>query len=201
MDRVILIGSGVALSRPLFVCQQLSLGVEVDEFDPHEDFGRFEGIMKKSASLPVFVALSPVYLNLGRSIFLKKARLARLKLVNLISPDAVVSKSCQLGENVLVDQDVIIKSGVTLGDGVYLGRGVELGSDVKIRNYAWIEDGARIGNGADFGSCSILGKGAILGSISVGARCELSAAKSYLEDITALEHHLPGNRTSIKFFT
>lgn len=118
------------------------------------------------------------------------------KSVNIIHPDAVVSKEAKLGSGILIEcgclvtpqpvigNNVVINTGSQvnhdniIGDHVYIASGVVLSGGVTIKKNTLIDDGVIVTLGKTVGENCIIGAGAVVtrdvedNSIAFGSPCK-----------------------------
>lgn len=117
--------------------------------------------------------------------------------VNIIHPDAVVSKDAKMGTGILIEcgclitpqpvigNNVVVNTGSQVNhdniveDHVYIASGVILSGGVKIRENTLLDDGVIVTLGKSIGKNSLIGAGAVVtkdipdNSIAYGSPCKV----------------------------
>jgi len=193
MERVLIIGAGpLARIVPEVVanCNSLELIGFVDIA------GERRSLVGDAAEFPVYEkAQFPRELknNLGefsvliagslrglRPQLITETEEAGLTFINIIHPGAIIARSANLGQSVLLLPGVIIGPGASIGsyvtlssaatidhdsiveDGVTLGPGVHLAGGITVKGGTLIGVGACATNGVTIGSNSIIGAGSVV---------------------------------------
>src|SRR5215472_13536425 len=81
------------------------------------------------------------------------------RVVNVIHPAAVISKTAALGKGVAIMAGVVVNSGVLIGDNVILNTGVLVDHDCRIGDHVHIAPGVVLSGGVTVGAYSHLGTG------------------------------------------
>jgi sugar O-acyltransferase (sialic acid O-acetyltransferase NeuD family) len=104
--------------------------------------------------------------------------------VNVIHPDADISRTATLGRGVFLSGLNKIGSRTRVGDWVILGAYTCLGLDISIREGMFAGPGVFVAGGGSVGARSFLGAGTIVSNeVSIGADCVVGAKSLVLRDL------------------
>ncbi|MBX9913785.1 MAG: acetyltransferase [Pseudomonadaceae bacterium] len=154
MKSLIVVGEGRALEQACETARESGLDFIKLEL-PSADRYNFDlsDLFKiyAAADADVFVALDERAVNYPRHKLLAEVRLAGYRLVNIVSPRAIVA------------------SDVSLLGNVYIGPGCNLANDCRIGLGSWLGQQVIIEMGANLGACTTLHAGVVLGhSVKIG---------------------------------
>jgi len=129
------------------------------------------------------VAICP--LESPRKIHLiNQVRAMGIQLVNLIHPTAYVSRTVEIGENVIINSGAQIAANSQLGDHVIINRGALIGHDVIINDLCYISPGVNIASHVCVGSKTKIGMGAnIIENTQIGENCLIGAGSLITQDV------------------
>lgn len=91
------------------------------------------------------------------------------KPINLIHPNSVISKSCNLGLGNVIMSNVVLNSSVKLGNGIIINTSSTVDHDSKLENFSSLAPGVNIGGNVTVGErTSILIGASIKHNIKIG---------------------------------
>lgn len=82
--------------------------------------------------------------------------------VNIIHPDAVVSKSAKIGQGVLIESGCLITPSPVIGDNVVINTGSQVNHDNVIESHVYIASGVILSGGVTIGENTLLDDGVIV---------------------------------------
>lgn len=176
MKSLVLLGEGGALEQAYETaheggsdCIRIKLpSADQYNFDLSEFFNDYA-----AASVDVFVALDERAVNYPRHKLIAEVRLAGYKLVNIVSPRAIVSNDVGLQGNVYVGPGCNVASGCRIGLGSWLGQQVIIEQGARLGACTTLHAGVVLGRSVRVGKGTTLGCGSVvLASSEIGSRCE-----------------------------
>lgn len=104
--------------------------------------------------------------------------------VNIIHPNAVVSKSARLGSGILIECGCLVTPQPIIGDNVVINTGSQVNHDNVIENHVYIASGVILSGGVTIKQNTLLDDGVIvtLGQ-SVGSNCIIGAGSVVTKQI------------------
>lgn len=132
----------------------------------------------------VFLGVGGVGDNRPRAeIFGRLCRLG-LRVVNVIHPTAVISRTAVLGNGIAIMAGVVVNSGVRIGDNVIVNTGVLLDHDCRIEDHVHIAPGAVLSGGVRVGPYSHVGTGAsVRQNVSIGSGATVGVGSAVVSDV------------------
>jgi len=132
----------------------------------------------------VFLGVGGVGDNRPRAeIFGRLCRLG-LRVVNVIHPTAVISKTAMLGNGVAVMAGAVINTGAQIGDNVIVNTGVLLEHDCCIGDHVHIAPGVVLSGGVRVGSYSHVGTGSsVRQNVSIGSGTIVGVGSAVVSDV------------------
>lgn len=128
-----------------------------------------------------FVAIGS---NKHRKACLELVALRGFRLVNAISPRAVVSKYACLGRGIAIMPGAVINAGAQLGDGVIVNTNASVDHDCVIGACSHIGPGATVAGCVRVGEGSFLGSGSsVIPRINVGLWTTVGAGSVVVKDL------------------
>lgn len=125
-----------------------------------------------------FCAIGYGNFNQNRAGCVQKMLAKGLQPISVISRQAIVDDSAQIGPNCYVGPGAIIDAGVHLGSAVTILPGAIIGHDSLLSDNAYICQGVNIPGFVRIGSNSFIGTGAIFSDgVSVGDFCFIKAGE------------------------
>jgi len=99
-----------------------------------------------------------------------------IALSTIVSSDAVVSTSCEIGAGAVIMPGAVVNADVIVGSGAILNTGSVVEHDARVGRFVHIAPHATLGGGSQAGDLTLVGMGAaLLPAIRVGKRCVLGA--------------------------
>lgn len=148
------------------------------------DFSSLDNLIKKGDE--AFVSFDERFGNFKRTELMNYVANRGVKLINIISPRAMIAIDVKIGVNVFVGDGCIIGSGSRIDYNSVILPGANIGNKTHISASNWIESGVQIGSHTTIGSNSKVCTGAIIASnIKIGRNCLLGWRKYYDSDISA----------------
>jgi acetyltransferase-like isoleucine patch superfamily enzyme len=173
---LVLLGQGHALTQAQETARACGLqhrtfeppSADRHNFDLSEFFAGFP-----PAETEVFVALDERAVNYARHTLIANVRLAGYRLVNLISPQAVVDPGVRLMGNVHIGPGCSLATGTSIGVGSWLSRQVVAEHAVRLGACTTLHAGVLLGHDVEIGQGSTLGSGSTArAGTKVGRHCE-----------------------------
>lgn len=122
--------------------------------------------------------------NRVRNRMIRVIQAAGFELINVIAPDAVVSRRSSVGKGVLIQHGVIVNACADIGDGAILNTGCTVDHDCVIGQCAHIAPGVHISGSSRIGEESFLGVGScVRDGVTVGDRVMIGAGAAVVRDI------------------
>lgn len=123
-----------------------------------------------------------------RSNLIKTVEATNGRVKTLISPDAVVASSANIGAGCVVGRQAIVSVGAQLGAYSVVNCNAFLGHDVNIARNVVIGPGAVVNGGVKIARDSLIGAGAcVLQGISIGPGAMIGAGTVVTKDVQAKE--------------
>jgi UDP-3-O-[3-hydroxymyristoyl] glucosamine N-acyltransferase len=169
--------------KKIIVCQNSQYDFEYSDLSD---------LIKKGDS--AFVSFDSRFGNFKRTELMHFVASRGIKLLNIISPRAMIAHDVKIGVNVFIGDGCLIGPGARIDYNSVILPGAYIGSKSYINSSNWIESGVHIGNNVIIGSNSKVCTGAIISdNIKIGKNCELGWKKYYDMDV------LPGTFYDSKF--
>lgn len=106
------------------------------------------------------------------------------KLINYISPNAIVEQSIEMGENNIILPGAFIGFKGKMGNNNFIRQNVYLGHEFVIGDHNMIASGCTIGGNFSMGSLNFLALGTtIINSICIGSECLIGAGSVVVKNI------------------
>jgi len=122
--------------------------------------------------------------NSMRSVMTADVEDAGYKLINLIHPTAIVSRSASIGNGVLVCAGSVIGVNSVIANGVIVNTGVIVDHDCKIDSYVHLAPGSTICGGVTVGTGTLVGANStVLPCIGIGRETILGAGAIVTKEI------------------
>ena len=186
MDKLIIIGTSYA-AKQIYSMVTFHKLYEVVGFAVNKEFKTSDSFLdlpvydlerlneEVEGDFGVFVAIQWSHLNADRRKAFEYCCLMGYKLVNIISPMAVV-RSEITGRNCLIDDFVIIKNDVIIEDNVCIKANAIISDYTHVESHAYIGLNAVVAGGATIGMQSFVGINAsVLDGTKIGRKCIVSS--------------------------
>jgi UDP-perosamine 4-acetyltransferase len=129
----------------------------------------------------VFVAIGD---NRRRMDCIDSLRQRGFRLINALSPRAVISKHVTLGDGVVVMPGAVINAGARIGDGAIINTNASVDHDCEIRACAHIAPGTALAGWVRVGEGAFLGVGtSVIPRIGIGAWTTVGAGSVVVADL------------------
>lgn len=104
--------------------------------------------------------------------------------INIIHPNAVVSKDAVLGKGILIECGCLITPNPKIGDNVVINTGSQVNHDNIVENHVYIASGVVLSGGVKIGENTLLDDGVVvtLGK-SIGNNCVIGAGSVVTKNI------------------
>jgi len=114
--------------------------------------------------------------NRARKAIAEFLQASGISLATIVSSDAVVSTSCEIGAGAVIMPGAVVNAEVIVGSGAILNTCSVVEHDARVGEFAHIGPHATLGGGSQAGELAFVGMGAaVLPAIRVGRRCVLGA--------------------------
>lgn len=159
--------------------------ISIDQNSQYDfNFNTLNNAIKKGDS--AFIAFDGRFGNFKRLELMHFVANKGGKLINIVSPNAMVAANVKLGNNVFIGDGCIIGSNSRIDYNSVILPGSIIGSNTFIRSSNWIESGVHIGNNVTVDSNSKICTGAIISdNVKIGKNCELGWPQRYDFNISA----------------
>lgn len=139
-------------------------------------------VLPKLARKKVGGAIVAIGDNRARLKYMEMVRSAKLKLLSAVHPRAIVSKTAELGENVVVAAGAVVCTAAKIGDGAIIntsavvdhesevGAGAHICPTAALAGRVRVGEGAFVGIGAKVIQCLCIGDWAVVGGGAVVVR-------------------------------
>lgn len=128
-----------------------------------------------------FVAIGDNVVRQKLTIMAKKIG---YRMINAISPKAVVSCYSTLGEGVAIMAGVIINVGAKIGNGVILNTNCSIDHDTTVEDFCHIAPGCSVCGCVKIGQLSFLGVGSnVIDSVTIGSNTMIGAGAAVVQNI------------------
>lgn len=115
---------------------------------------------------------------------INRVRTMGIQLVKLIHPTAYISRTVEIGENVIINSGAQIATNCRIGNHVIINRGALIGHDVTINDLCYISPGVNIASHVCVGAKTKIGMGAnIIEKTHVGENCLIGAGSLITQDV------------------
>ena len=132
----------------------------------------------------IFLGVGGIGDNRPRAqVFGRLCRLG-LRVVSVIHPTAVISKTAVLGTGVAVMAGVVVNSGAQIGDDVIVNTGVLVDHDCLIGDHVHIAPGVVLSGGVRIGAYSHVGTGSsVRQNVSIGSGAVVGVGSAVVSDV------------------
>jgi len=131
-----------------------------------------------------FVGVGGIGDNQPRKRLFEFALFHKIKPVNVIHPQAIISPSAEIGDGATLMAGTIVNSCARLGSNVIVNTGAIVEHDCVIGNHVHIATGARLAGTVQVGDGAHIGAGAVVRQcISIGERAIVGAGAVVVRDV------------------
>ena len=143
--------------------------------------GYFDSLEQKRDQ---FKAVCGVGFSAPRYRVVQKALQSGIEFVNLIHPDALLTRWVTLGSGVIITAGCILTNQITIGDHVHLNRQANISHDNLLEDFVTVSPGVNLSGNVTLKQGSFIGTGAnIIEGKTVGAWSRVGAGAAVIEDI------------------
>lgn len=131
----------------------------------------------------MFIAVGYVQNNKIREERYLQSKKMGYKLINLISPTAIIHPETTVGDNCFIGHYTVISPDAKIGNDVIIGGSCMIGHDVIIGDHCFFSHGVSVAGSVSIGSCSYLAISSIVrNKVSIGKECVIGAGAIILEN-------------------
>ncbi len=194
-ERIVLVGSGQHANVVLYNIKEQGkyevacildadrkkIGRNVQGIEVVDDYSDLDKIKQKYKTNKFFVGFGDMkYRKVVYNQFVENG----WEAVNIIHPDAVVSKTAKIGKGVLIEAGCLITPSPVIGHNVVVNTGSQINHDNIIEDHVYIASGVVLSGGIKIGENTLLDDGVIvtLGK-SVGCDCIIGAGAVVTKDM------------------
>jgi len=194
--KIILIGGGEHCKVVISQVEKLS-GFEIvgliDNNKPKGRFVRGVKVVGTNGDLKSFhkerinyalITIGSVKDNIKRLELFNMVKEIGFKFPVVISPDAIVDKSVEIGNGTIIMPGCVINADVSIGKNCIINTGAIVEHDCKIGNHCHIAPGVHLSGGIKIGNLSLIGIGStIIQGIRVGKNVTVGAGSVVTKNI------------------
>ncbi|MBS5186038.1 MAG: acetyltransferase [Fusobacterium nucleatum] len=177
-EKILLIGAGQHARVILYNIKEQDkydvIGILDANLDKAKENKTFEGIpildidynevdLRK---LKIELGISKFFIAFGNMKYRKKVwemfKQAGWDSVNIIHPNAVISKDAKLGEGILIECGCLITPNPTIGNNVVVNTGSQVNHDNIVEDHVYIASGVILSGGVKIGENTLLDDGVIV---------------------------------------
>lgn len=109
---------------------------------------------------------------------------AKLSVVTLVHPSAVIADDVQLGKGTVIMAGAVVNPGTTLGKGCIVNTCASVDHDCVVGDYAHVSVGAHVAGTVRIGERTWIGAGAVVSNnVEIVADCMIGAGAVVVKDI------------------
>lgn len=167
------------------VVEDIATKCGYDEFeyidDFNENFKSFDDVSNLS-DIPFFIAIGD---NKIREKLFYKLKNSGFKVISLIDPSSIISKSVNLGEGILIMPNVVINAKSKIGNGVILNTSCVIEHENIIGDFVHVSPNVSLAGNISIGSNTHIGIGSTcIQNIIIGKNCQVGAGSVVVRDIS-----------------
>ncbi len=167
-------------------------GKKIDNFNIYN----FEQVKKEFSDFYLVLAVGDPII---KSKIKSKLEPEEVKYANIVSEDAYVSKSADLGRGCVVYPEAILGANVKLGDHVLICGNTSIGHDAVVKDMSSIAFNCSIGGNTIIGRDSYVGSGThIKDELEIGKNCIVGMNSSLLNDLSSSKIYYNKIKKTIK---
>jgi sugar O-acyltransferase (sialic acid O-acetyltransferase NeuD family) len=142
------------------------------------------GLLRKNQRPAAALGIGSILATEVRKRLFEKYEAFGLTFPAIVSPDAVVNESVDIGAGTVVADGVIVNSGTRIGRGVILNTHCSVDHDCDIRDFAHLAPGVTVSGGVRVGAYCLVGTGVnIIHGISIADRTTIGAGATVIRNI------------------
>ena len=192
-ERVVVIGGG-GHAKVLVDILEHSVDIEITGFvsmDEHETLYGYPRLGNDDALPAIFdsgvrSALVAIGDNRRRKVAIDMLRKRGFKLINAISPAAVVSKYVRAGEGIAVLPGAVVNAGAHLEDGVIVNTNASVDHDCSVGKCVHVAPGANVAGCVRLEEGVLLGAGSsVIPGVTIGSWTIVGAGAAVVSDLPA----------------
>lgn len=192
-ERVVVIG-GSGHAKVLVDIIEQSVNIEIVGFvsiDEHETLYGYAHLGDDDALPAIFdsgvrSALVAIGDNRRRKVAIDMLRKGGFKLINAISPAAVVSKYVRAGEGIAVLPGAVVNAGSYLEDGVIVNTNASIDHDCLVGKCAHVAPGANVAGCVRLEEGVLVGTGSsVIPGVTIGSWTIVGAGAAVVSDLPA----------------
>jgi sugar O-acyltransferase, sialic acid O-acetyltransferase neuD family len=177
-EEILLIGAGQHARVILYNIKEQNkydvIGILDANLDKAKENKTFEGIpilnidynQVDLRKLKIELGISKFFIAFGNMKYRKKVwemfKQAGWDSVNIIHPNAVISKDAKLGEGILIECGCLITPNPTIGNNVVVNTGSQVNHDNIVEDHVYIASGVILSGGVKIGENTLLDDGVIV---------------------------------------
>ncbi|WP_335934470.1 acetyltransferase [Fusobacterium polymorphum] len=177
-EKILLIGAGQHARVILYNIKEQNkydvIGILDANLDKAKENKTFEGIPILNINynevdlrkLKIEIDVSKFFIAFGNMKYRKKVwemfKQAGWDSVNIIHPNAVISKDAKLGEGILIECGCLITPNPTIGNNVVVNTGSQVNHDNIVEDHVYIASGVILSGGVKIGENTLLDDGVIV---------------------------------------
>ena len=177
-EKLLLIGAGQHARVILYNIKEQNkydvIGILDANLDKAKENKTFEGIPILNIDyneidlrkLKIELGVSKFFIAFGNMKYRKKVwemfKQAGWNSVNIIHPNAVISKDAKLGEGILIECGCLITPNPTIGNNVVVNTGSQVNHDNIVEDHVYIASGVILSGGVKIGENTLLDDGVIV---------------------------------------
>ena len=120
----------------------------------------------------------------SRTALYEKLRDEKLKCVNVITPEFVLSKFSSIAQGTIVHMGALATCNVHIGFGCLINKNVVIGHDVQVGDYCVISPSVAVGGNVQIGNNCYIGSGALIrNGITIGHNSIVGMGAVVLKDV------------------
>lgn len=177
-EKILLIGAGQHARVILYNIKEQNkydvIGILDANLDKAKENKTFEGIPILNINynevdlrkLKIEIGVSKFFIAFGNMKYRKKVwemfKQAGWDSVNIIHPNAIISKDAKLGEGILIECGCLITPNPTIGNNVVVNTGSQVNHDNIVEDHVYIASGVILSGGVKIGENTLLDDGVIV---------------------------------------
>ena len=196
--KVVIIGAGGFGREVLDIFDALNQKknqVEVLGFIVQEQYGKVGTVVNGKPILGDFDWLEANYSQVEvlcsvgaphhRIRLIRRAKEIGCKFINLIHPNAIMTRWITLGEGVVITAGCILTNNILIGNHVHINLGCTVGHDVVIKDYVTLSPGVHISGNIEIGEGCYVGTGTnTIEKLNIGEWSIIGAGSTIVREVS-----------------